>query len=54
MTLAMKAITQGSLEQWDYVLRRLFVLRSTSLEKAIPSERIQFHTDLFTNQYPYF
>lgn len=32
-----QVITHGLLEKWDYVLRRLFVLKSTPLKKAIGS-----------------
>jgi len=33
----MQVIDKGTLDQWDYVLRRLFVLKSTPLRKAISS-----------------
>ncbi|EPS97236.1 hypothetical protein FOMPIDRAFT_1025135 [Fomitopsis schrenkii] len=32
-----QVITPGTLEKWDYVLRRLFVLKSTPLKRAINS-----------------
>ena len=32
-----QVIDRGGLDQWDYVLRRLFVLKSTPLRKAISS-----------------
>lgn len=32
-----QVITPGTLEKWDYVLRRLFVLKSTPLKRAIKS-----------------
>ena len=32
-----QVIDRGTLGQWDYVLRRLFVLKSTPLRKAIGS-----------------
>jgi transcription factor 1 len=32
-----QVIDKGTLDQWDYVLRRLFVLKSTPLRKAIGS-----------------
>ncbi|EKM54306.1 uncharacterized protein PHACADRAFT_96901 [Phanerochaete carnosa HHB-10118-sp] len=34
---AEQVIAQGLLEKWDYILRRLFVLKSTPLKKAIGS-----------------
>jgi len=33
----MQVIDKGKLDQWDYILRRLFVLKSTPLRKAISS-----------------
>jgi hypothetical protein len=32
-----QVIDKGMLDQWDYILRRLFVLKSTPLRKAISS-----------------
>jgi transcription factor 1 len=33
----MQVIDKGMLDQWDFILRRLFVLKSTPLRKAIIS-----------------
>ena len=35
--MGIQIIDKGKLDQWDYVLRRLFVLKSTPLRKAIGS-----------------
>lgn len=32
-----QVINKGRLDAWDYILRRLFVLKSTALRKAIVS-----------------
>ena len=35
--LSLQIINKGKLDQWDYILRRLFVLKSTPLRGAISS-----------------
>jgi transcription factor 1 len=43
-------IPKGQLDKWDFVLRRLFVKKSTSLKKAIRYAVIIFHLkDLYLN-----